>query len=241
MNTDLPVRPANIENIVAINQGKRPHSIEDPQPVPLTTDEFQAQMAQGALVVDARTQQAFGAGHIADSYNVQLTSTEFEQRVAWILPADVPILLLLERDSDAERAQRALAFVGIENRVAGHLQGGIESWQGAGSERVTVPQLPVAEVAAGATAGAFQVLDVREPSEWESGHIAGAVQCSFKQLEERLPTLPLQADQPLAVVCAGGFRSSTAISILLRHGFRDLRNTTGGMDAWNAAGLPTTR
>ncbi|MEM7167819.1 MAG: rhodanese-like domain-containing protein [Planctomycetota bacterium] len=239
MNKDLPVRPANIANIVAINQGKRPHHIEDPVPTPLSLSGFQQHIAQDTLILDARTQDAFGGGHIPGSYNVQLNSSEFEQRVAWILPADVPIALVLERDSDAERALRALAFVGLEQRVRGHLAGGIDAWQHAEIPLTTVPQESVEAVASSLAAGQCRVLDVREREEWDAGHISGAVQCSFKQLEGTLAELPLDPAEPLAVVCAGGFRSSTACSILLRHGFEDLRNTTGGMDAWIAASLPT--
>ncbi|MCS5701833.1 MAG: rhodanese-like domain-containing protein, partial [Acidobacteria bacterium] len=43
----------------------------------------------------------------------------------------------------------------------------------------------------------------------------------------------------VAVLCAGGIRSSTACSILLRNGYRRVYNVTGGMGAWTAANLPT--
>ncbi|MCA9950158.1 MAG: rhodanese-like domain-containing protein, partial [Anaerolineales bacterium] len=44
--------------------------------------------------------------------------------------------------------------------------------------------------------------------------------------------------QKIAVVCASGKRSSTAVSMLLQHGYQRLYNVTGGMEAWQKAGLP---
>jgi hydroxyacylglutathione hydrolase len=48
-----------------------------------------------------------------------------------------------------------------------------------------------------------------------------------------------QDGRPLAVVCGGGYRSTVAASLLLRHGFRQVLNVTGGMGGWQAADLPT--
>ena len=49
----------------------------------------------------------------------------------------------------------------------------------------------------------------------------------------------LDPARPTAVICAGGYRSSAAASLLARHGFHDLRNVMGGTSAWVAAGHPT--
>jgi hydroxyacylglutathione hydrolase len=62
---------------------------------------------------------------------------------------------------------------------------------------------------------------------------------SFKHLEQRLDEIGIGPKEHVSVVCAMGIRSSTASSILLRHGFENVSNVTGGMGAWNAADLPT--
>jgi rhodanese-related sulfurtransferase len=49
--------------------------------------------------------------------------------------------------------------------------------------------------------------------------------------------LPLTKDQEIAVTCATGKRSSTAISMMLREGYKNLYNVTGGMEAWENAGF----
>lgn len=80
------------------------------------------------------------------------------------------------------------------------------------------------------------MIDVRRPPEWEAGHIAEAVARPLAELAGS--DSDVAAGRPLAVICAGGYRSSIAASLLLRRGRRDVVNVVGGMAAWNAAGLP---
>lgn len=78
------------------------------------------------------------------------------------------------------------------------------------------------------------VLDVREPHEWEHGHIAGALHIPMGELPERLDEVP--TDQTL-VVCKVGARSMQAVQWLTMHG-REVVNLSGGMLDWEAAGRP---
>ncbi|GEP39372.1 sulfurtransferase [Nocardioides psychrotolerans] len=78
------------------------------------------------------------------------------------------------------------------------------------------------------------VLDVREPVEWEHGHIEGAVHVPLGELTERLSDLP--PGQTL-VVCKVGGRSGQAVGYLAQQGY-DVVNLDGGMLDWAAAGRP---
>jgi rhodanese-related sulfurtransferase len=78
------------------------------------------------------------------------------------------------------------------------------------------------------------VLDVREPVEWQHGHIDGAVHIPLMQLGERLQEVP---DGRTLVVCAVGGRSAQAVAYLNQHG-RDAVNLHGGMVDWADAGRP---
>ena len=78
------------------------------------------------------------------------------------------------------------------------------------------------------------VLDVREPVEWQHGHIEGAVHVPLSQLPLRLAELP--AGQVL-VVCRVGARSAQAVMWLQQQG-HDAVNLAGGMVEWAAAGRP---
>ena len=85
---------------------------------------------------------------------------------------------------------------------------------------------------------AIRVLDVRETSEWDDGHIESASYMNFKVLRDQLAQLPFETDAPVAIVCATGQRSSIAGSIMQMHGFSNVYNVAGGMAAWSAAELP---
>jgi hydroxyacylglutathione hydrolase len=82
-------------------------------------------------------------------------------------------------------------------------------------------------------------LDVREDDEYDEGHIEVAKNLSFKRIPTQLDSLGLNKEKPLAITCATGKRSSTAASLLLRQGFKELYNVTGGMTAWESAGFDT--
>jgi hydroxyacylglutathione hydrolase len=91
--------------------------------------------------VDARSSAAFGAGHVPGAINVQLTTPEFEQRVGWVTPLDVPLVLVLAEDELKLRALRALAFLGLDARVKGVLRGGSGRGRRSGRPVATVAQV----------------------------------------------------------------------------------------------------
>ena len=104
----------------------------------------------------------------------------------------------------------------------------------------TLPQIGVGELRRRREEDHLQVLDVREESEWSQGHIQGAHHMNFKHLPSRLEELRLGREDRIAVICGTGMRSSTACSVLLRNGFTNLLNVTGGMSAWRQAGHPVS-
>lgn len=240
MNAEQPSRPANILNIVAINQGKRPLTMSEPKAKALKPAEVQKRIDDGLFVIDTRSSSSFGAGHIPNAYNIQLESGDFEQRVGWVTPLDEPFILVADNDSSIATAMHKLAFLGLDGRVVGYLQGGMDAWLKAGLPTVALSQITVQHLheTLQTHPDAINVLDVRETSEWDDGHIAGANYMNFKQLNEKYLRLGLSPEEPLAILCATGQRSSIAGSMLQRHGFENVYNVTGGMTAWAAAGLP---
>ena len=85
--------------------------------------------------------------------------------------------------------------------------------------------------------GAF-VLDVREQEEWNALHIPDATLIPLSQLSSRLSELP--KDQEIVVVCRSGNRSAQGRDILLDAGFTNVTSMAGGMNQWQAQGLPTS-
>ena len=98
----------------------------------------------------------------------------------------------------------------------------------------SVPEIDVAELAQRHAAGAY-VLDVRQPDEYEAGHVPGAVLIPLGELGDRQGELP--NDQELLVICKSGGRSATAVEALTGAGFR-ATNVAGGTMAWIDAGNP---
>jgi rhodanese-related sulfurtransferase len=80
------------------------------------------------------------------------------------------------------------------------------------------------------------VVDIRAPREWQKSHLEGSVNIPLNHLIERINELP--PEQPLLVHCAGGYRSSIAAGVLQQRGRTKLTELTGGITAWEAAGLP---
>ncbi|MDX1413504.1 MAG: rhodanese-like domain-containing protein [Candidatus Promineifilaceae bacterium] len=237
------MKPANILNIVATNQGKIPLTRKMPYANPLSAQEVGELMAAGHVVVDTRSSAEFGAGHIPGAVNVQMATSEFEQRVGWVTPENSPLILVTNTAAEAQTCIYNMAFIALDSRVSGFLKGGMDGWMAAGREIETTPQIDVHTLQERLSANGLQVLDVREDDEWSEGHIANAHFMPYTSLVPQLD-IPAQVDQinvgldqPMAVTCATGKRSSTAVSLLLRHGYKKLYNVTGGMEAWKYAGL----
>lgn len=86
-----------------------------------------------------------------------------------------------------------------------------------------------------------QLVDVRTPEEYADGHIQGAVNINYYDrnfLEEC--EADLDKSRPVAVYCRSGHRSGLAAEALTKAGFK-VTNLVGGILAWTAAGLPTTK
>jgi rhodanese-related sulfurtransferase len=78
------------------------------------------------------------------------------------------------------------------------------------------------------------VLDVREPEEFVSGHVPGAVNLPQADLATQLDEVP--RDRPVFVICQGGFRSLRAAQFLRQCSFPDVASVKGGTEAWRTAG-----
>jgi hydroxyacylglutathione hydrolase len=232
VTSGLPPQPPQFARIVEKNRG--PFLTDEPKVRPLQADEVEQLRKQGGMVLDTRAPEAFGAGHIPGAINVDLHGGQFATRASWVISPDQPVVVVTENDGDFDQALADLIAVGQDN-VAGYLLGGMHAWDTSGRLIATVPQINVDELRKQLQGGnkSIQVVDVRERSEWEEGHIEGAINIPFHQLKDQLDDMP--SNRPVATICAGGTRSSIAASILKAEGFEPL-NVTGGMDTWQDAG-----
>ena len=82
------------------------------------------------------------------------------------------------------------------------------------------------------------LIDVREASEWEQGHIEGARHISKSYIEQEIEGAAPDHDRPIILYCAGGVRSLFAAETLQDMGYADVASMSGGFQAWKSEGRP---
>lgn len=85
------------------------------------------------------------------------------------------------------------------------------------------------------------VLDVREETEYATGHIVNSIHIPQSKLSSRITELDKYKNKPVIIGCRSGNRSAQACGILKKQGFEHIHNLGGGMMAWQNANLPLTR
>jgi len=229
MTADLPPAPRYFPMDMEINR-RGARALDEISARPLSPEEVRRRRA---TLLDVRESAAYGAGHIPGSINIGLGG-QYASWAGTLLKADEELIIVADSQERADEAVMRLARVGLEN-VGGYLEGGVAAWDAAGLPLDTLEQIDVGELRE--RLNDFSVLDVRRRGEFESGHVPNAANVPLDVLPERIEEI--DRSRPLAVICAGGYRSSAAASILQRSDFRDLYNVVGGTSAWVAAGYET--
>jgi hydroxyacylglutathione hydrolase len=201
---------------------------------PIELDDVLRMGDAGEQLLDVREPAEYAKGHLAGSINIGLGG-QYATWAGTVLDRAKPIVIIAEPGREQEAALR-LGRIGFDH-VKGYLRGGMEALAGRPdlvwpTERISAPM--VADELAGAQPPLL--LDVRNPREWATKHIEGSVNIPLNHLQERIAEVP--RDRRIAVHCAGGYRSSIAVSILHQYGITQLIEMAGGLAAWNAAQLP---
>jgi len=233
MTTDLPEAPAYFSADAEINRAGPGAMNELPRLKPLSPTEVGRLAAQGTVMLDVRTAADFGAGHVPGALNIGL-SGQFAMWAGSLIPLNSPLVIIADEEARVAEAQIRMARVGLES-VKGYLF--MRAWKEAGFDVALVPQISVACLKnLIETQPDLQLVDVRRPAEYQSGHAPRATTAPLQQLRELLPRLNLEPNKPTAIICAGGFRSSAATGIAQQAGFTNVMNVTGGTSAWIDAG-----
>ncbi len=236
LTADQPEIPRYFPMDVAINRSGAPPLAHHVELQALSPLQARTQADAGALLLDVREAAAYGACHARSSLNVALNG-QFASWCGTLIAAEQPLVIVADDRRKAEEAALRLARVGLEN-VLGYVEGGVAAWSDAGLPCASTPQLSVAELRARLDAGEpLRVLDVRRSGEHSAAHVPGATSMPLDLLEAEIAGVPKAG--PLAVICAGGYRSSAAASLLERAGLSEVFDVVGGTSAWIAAGFPT--
>ncbi|EMI57729.1 MBL fold metallo-hydrolase [Rhodopirellula sallentina] len=184
-------------------------------------------------IVDTRQMLGFGGGHVPSAINIG-DRPEMSVWAGDMLDHDRPVALIVEDATKLDWIVWHFAYVGLTD-FAGYLVGGMKAWQNAGLPLETVSQLSVHDL--NANLDRYQILDVRSPDEYESGHFPNARHCYVSDMRKgEHHKVGLSKTDPIAVYCGSGYRASIAASILKRDGFQDVSNIPGSMQAWKNAG-----
>lgn len=233
MTTNLPPAPAYFTHNADLNRQGAPALTDLPALQAMSAAEAKAAIDGGALVLDLREQAAYAGSHLLGAVQLGLDG-RFASWVGSLIPFGSRLILVAEDQAKLSEAQLRLARVGYD-QVLGHLPIDPAGWEAAGLSVQQTVNLSPAEGQARLESG-WQLLDVRQPREYDEAHVAGAVHVPV----DRLATdrLSLDTQKPILVICGSGYRSSAALGLLESRGFRQLASVTGGMAAWQEAKLP---
>jgi hydroxyacylglutathione hydrolase len=188
----------------------------------------------GGVVVDVRFQRDFARSHPQGALSLPYSDRGLAERLATVLDPATPVVLIAGLPDQRDAAVAQLHAGGFT--VLGFVRGGFSGWNDAYLPIARFAEVRPPQLADGARAPDMTVLDVREPMEWETGHVPGAVLIPLGELRRRLDELPRSG--PIAVICEAGIRSSTAASVLEGAGFSELLNAPDGTAGFRKAGLP---
>ncbi|PYS48804.1 MAG: MBL fold metallo-hydrolase [Acidobacteria bacterium] len=239
MTKDLPPAPPYFSHDAEQNREGALAIKEIARPAALAPEDAAERIRQGFMILDVRPASEFGAGHAPTALNIGLGG-QFASWAGTLIPMNTSLIIMADDAVQVDEAIVRLARVGHES-VKGFLKGGMDGWKRAGLPVATVEQISVERLRELLDKeNDLQLLDVRRPAEYADGHAPGALNLPLNsQLGEQAARF--DANSRTAVICAGGYRSSAATSILSRSGFNHVLNVEGGTTAWINAGYPVEK
>jgi hydroxyacylglutathione hydrolase len=196
----------------------------------LSVEDVARGIAAGAELVDVRPIEAFAAGHIADSLSIALRPA-FASWLGWLVAPDRPLIFVLDHEQDRHDLVRQALGIGYE-RLEGELAGGIEAWSGSGRPIATT------KLATTPYPDRSPLVDVRQASEYRTGHVPGAMPVELGDLAgSAIGDLPSEA----VYMCGHGERAMTAASLAQRAGHGAAVFVGGPRDWSRRTGSPLVR
>ena len=233
----FPVRPKSFSHIIQTNLKGAPTLDACPMDKRLDPQQFEEMMDHGAKIIDVRNSAAFGGFHIPGSINIGFEK-QLANWVGMVVDPHSEIILVVDEPGDYDRMVTELHRIGYD-LIFGYLSGGIMAWLMSGRPVDQLEQTSPQQLADRLKKGGIRIIDVRTPSEWESGHIEQAEHFPLSEiLENRLPAA--KQDEELVVQCRSGYRANIAASVLRKAGFSKVKSLAGGTFAWSNAGFPLT-
>ncbi len=196
-----------------------------PALAPLTADRVRMLQVEGGQVVDVRPVADYAAGHIPGSLAIPLRGA-FATWLGWLVPdPTTPVIIIAGPGQDLDEVIWQTLKIGYEN-LAGTLAGGMPAWQSAGHPVAATPLLAPREV------DPARVIDVRQASEYATGHLPGARNIELGALTSQMASVP---GRLVVTMCGHGERAATAASVLEQAGHHGVAVLAGGPPDWSDA------
>jgi rhodanese-related sulfurtransferase len=233
----LRAYPAYYPHMAGINRAGPRVLGRLPSLAALAPEEVARHLGAGAWVVDARGRSEFASAHMPGSVNIELDSM-FGTYVGWVTPFNAPLVLVLPAPIHEARPEAVTQLIRIGyERLIGYADGGLDAWQSHGRPVRSYPTASVDDLChAYLGRQPVQVLDVRQPVEWDTGYVPGSLRIHLGDLPGRLAEIPRERE--VWTACASGHRASIAASLLDRAGIPVRLVAQGGVPEWLARCYP---
>jgi rhodanese-related sulfurtransferase len=205
LSADLPFIPAYFPYNVDLNKKGAPAFEVSVAAVPIgkavSSEEDTKELDKKYWVVDVRDDKKFKSGHLAHSINI-MDGDKFETWLGSIIKPEETFYLAAETNDQLMKMIKRTASIGYEKQIK---LGFVVNFA---EERN--PLLDLSHFRSNQEH--YTIVDVRNPSEVEEKKIFPSIAIPLAQLRERIDEIP--TDKPIAVHCAGGYRSAAASSLL---------------------------
>ena len=220
---DQPEPPKYFAMMKHLNKVDRPLLIEVPKHPKLSKEQFLPAYEKGIKVIDTRNKTEFAKGFLPGSINIQ-GNNAFSTWCGWFLNYQEQFILVAD-DDQMEDLTRKLMRIGLDN-----IYGYISTPNDLDIELQTADVISLEEFKTYLNKENVQILDVRGATEYAAGHIEGAENVFVGTIQDNLDKI--SKEKQVVIHCQSGNRSAIAYSILVKNGFENIKNFSGGMKEW---------
>lgn len=229
---DQPEPPKYFAKMKSLNKADRPLLTAVPKLKQLSPTELKQAMAKGIKVIDTRVKTEFAAGFIPGSIHIE-GNNSFATWAGWFLKYDEQFILLAE-ESHLDDLTRKLMRIGLDN-IYGYIPT-TKSWLETGGSLEKANIITLAEFKPLLKDKDLEIIDVRNATEYNAGHIDGAKHVFVGTIPDNLDKV--SKDKKVVIHCQSGARAAIAYSLLAKNGFKNVLNYSGGMSEWINEGNP---
>jgi hydroxyacylglutathione hydrolase len=229
---DQPEPPKYFAMMKKLNKVDRPLLTKVPKLNKLSMEDVKKALDKGVKVIDTRAKTDYAKGFIPGTINIQ-GNNSFATWMGWFVSYEESFILIAE-ESKLDDLTRKLMRIGLDN-IYGYIDN-VSDYEKVGgtlskSEIITAEQLENI-----LKTNHTQIIDLRGASEYKSGHIKGTENIFIGTLEKDLDKI--RKDQQVVIHCQAGDRSAIGYSLLYKHGFKNVKNYSGGISEWVNQGKP---